>query len=71
VSDHSLPLISLSSILSELYSSDLNLTLYYNDIVGTVPSLRHFATIAVSQILVRHQVIKNYLFWEYLVQQCA
>jgi len=37
------------------------LTIYCDDIVGTVPSLRQFATLAVSQTLIRHQVIKNYL----------
>ena len=68
VSDPSLSLPILSSIPSELYSSDFNLILYCNDIVGSMPSsLKHFTIFAVSQILIRHQVIKNYLFWEYLV----
>ncbi len=62
-----LTLSLLLAILLELYSSDIHLTIYCDDIVGTVPSLRQFATLAVSQTLIRHQVIKNYLIQEYPV----
>jgi len=69
VSAKPLTLSSLLAIPLELYSSDIHLTIYCDNIIGTVPSLRQFATLAVSQTLVRHQVIKNYLIREYLVQQ--
>ena len=44
----------LSAIPLELYSSNIHLTFYCDDILGTVPLLRQFATLAVSQTLVRH-----------------
>ena len=63
----SLSLATLSPIPLELYSSDINLTFYCDNIVGTVPLLRQFATLAVTQTLVRYQVIQSYLIWEYPV----
>ena len=44
----SLTLSSLSAIPLELYSSDIHLTIYCDNIVGTVPSLRQFAALAVT-----------------------
>ena len=62
-----LTLSILLAISLKLYSSDFHLTLYYNDIIGTVPVLRQFASLTIVQTLVRHQVIKDYLIWQYLV----
>ena len=58
---------SISSIPLKIYSSDLELTVYYDDIIGPVPSLRHLATLALAQGLVRLQLFKEYLFREYPV----
>ena len=58
----------LSSIPSELYSFDLYLTLYCDDIVGTIPTLKQFAALEVSQTLRRLQFYKEYSLWEYPVQ---
>ena len=41
---------SLSAIHPELYHSDLELTINCDNIVGTVPSLRHFATLALYSL---------------------
>jgi hypothetical protein len=51
----------LSAIPLELYSSDFHLTLNYDEILETMPALKQFASLAMSQALVRHQVIKEYL----------
>jgi hypothetical protein len=67
--DSSLSLAILSFIPLELYSSDFNLTFYCDNIVGTVPSLRHLATLAVTQALVRNQVTRNLLIQKYSVWQ--
>ena len=56
---------SISSVPLDLYSTDLNLTLYCKDIVGTIPTLRQFATLAISKTLIRHQVFKEYISREY------
>jgi hypothetical protein len=58
---------SISSIPLELYSSDLELTVYGDNIIGPMPSLRHFATLALAQGLVRLQLFKKYSFREYPV----
>ena len=47
----------LTLISEELQSLHSLVTLYCNDVVETVPSLRQFAAIAVVQTLLRHQVI--------------
>jgi len=59
---------TLSPIPIELYSSDLNLTPYCDNI-ESVPSLRHLSTFVVSQTLVRNQINKDYLLQEYPVQK--
>ena len=56
---------SISSVPLDLYSADLHLTLHYEDIVGTVPTLRQFASLAASKTLVRNQLFKEYLLREY------
>ena len=56
----------ISQELDNLYSS---LTLYCDDIIGTVPSLRQFAAAAVSQTLLRGQILKDYLTREYPVRK--
>jgi len=43
-----LPQPQSSLISQELEGFYFNLTFYYNDIIETVPSLRQFATVAVS-----------------------
>ena len=65
VADLRLPLLPLSTIPLELSSSDLELTIYCDNLVGTVPYLRHFAALVVSQTLVKHQIFKEYLFRTY------
>jgi hypothetical protein len=67
VSANPLTLSALLAIPLELYSSDFHLTLYCDNIIGTVPVLRQFALLAVAQTLVRHQVIEDYLIWQYPV----
>ena len=52
----------ISQELDSFYSS---LTLYCDNIVGTVPSLRQFAAVAVLQTLFRGQILKDYLTREY------
>ena len=47
-------LTSISPIPLDLYSANLNLTLYCEDIVGTVSVLRQFASLAVFKTLVRN-----------------
>jgi hypothetical protein len=49
-----LTLSALLAIPLELYSSNFHLTLYYNDILGTMPALKQFASLAVLQALVRY-----------------
>jgi hypothetical protein len=56
---------SISSIPLEIYSSTLELTVYCDDIIGPVPSLKHLATLALAQGLVRLQLFKEYSFQEY------
>ena len=58
-------LSSISSVPLDLYSIDLNLTFYCEDIVGTLPTLRQFATLAISKTLTRQQVFKEYILREY------
>jgi len=58
----------LSSIPLELYSFDLHLTLYCDNIVETVSTLKQFAALEVSQTLRRLQFYKEYSLWEYPVQ---
>ena len=65
MADLHLPLLPLSTVPLELSSSDLELTIYCDDLVGTVPYLRHFAALVVSQTLVKHQIFKKYLFRTY------
>ena len=55
------PLPQSSLISQELESFYSNLTFYYNDIVGTVPSLKQFAAAAALQHLLRSQILKDYL----------
>jgi len=62
---------SLFSIPLELYSLDQHLTLYCDNILGTVSTLRQFTTLALSQSLLRLQIFKEYLSQEYPIQQCV
>ena len=62
-------LSSISPVPLDLYSIDVNLTFYCEDIVGTLPTLRQFATLAVSKTLTRHQIFKEYISWEYPSQR--
>jgi len=71
VADLHLPLLPLSTVPLELSSSDLELTIYCDDLVDTVPYLRHFAALVVSQTLVKHQIFKEYLFCTYPSRRCA
>jgi hypothetical protein len=59
---------SISSIPLKLYSSNLKLTVYYDNIIRPVPFLRHFTTLALAQGLVRLQLFKEYSLQEYPVQ---
>jgi hypothetical protein len=68
VADHQ---SSLSAIPLELYNSETNLTLYCEDILGTVPTLKQFASLAISQTLLRKQIFKEYLFREYPSRCCV
>ena len=69
MADLYLPLLPLSTVPLELSSSDLELTINYDDLVGTVPYLRHFAALVVSQTLVKHQIFKENLFQTYSLRQ--
>ncbi len=51
----------LSFVPLELYHFDNHLTLYYDDIVGTILTLRQFTLLALSQTLLRLQIFKEYL----------
>ena len=62
----SLPAVSQSLLSSKLQSLYSYITVYYDDIVGTVPSLRQFAAVTVSHTLLRNQVFFSYLIWEQL-----
>ena len=62
MADQPLPLFPLSTISLELPLSDFELTVYCNNLVGTVPYLRHLAAIVVLQTLVKHQILKEYIF---------
>jgi len=65
VADQPLPLFPLSTVSSELLLSDFELTVYCDNLVGTVPYLRHLAVVVVSQSLLKHQLLKEYIFRTY------
>ncbi len=54
--------LPLPSTTEEFYNSSSNLTLYCDDIQGTVPSLRQFSILIITNTLLRHQVIQDHLF---------
>jgi hypothetical protein len=62
-----LRLLTSPSISEDLNSLDNHQTFYCDDILGTVPSLRHLTTLVLSQSLVSLQIFKEYLLREYLV----
>ena len=57
----------LSSIPLEIYHFNNYLTLYYDDTLETVSTLRQFTVLALSQALVRLQILKEYFTQEYPV----
>ena len=63
------PLLQSSLISQELESFYSHLTLYCEDLVGTVPSLRQFAAAAVLQQLFRNQILKDYFIREYSMRK--
>jgi hypothetical protein len=58
-------LLQSSLISQELESFYSHSTLYCEDLVETVPSLRQFAAAAVLQQLFRNQILKDYFTREY------
>ena len=48
MADQPLPLFPLSTVSSELLLSDFELTVYCDNLVGTVPYLKHLAAVVVS-----------------------
>jgi hypothetical protein len=66
VADNTLPTASHSLLSTELQHLHSNITIYCDDLMGTVPSLKQFAARTVSQLLFRNQVIHNYLIWYHL-----
>ena len=66
MADNTLPIASHSLLSTELQHLYSNITIYFDDVVGTVPSLKQFAARTVSQLLFQNQVIHNYLIWYHL-----
>ena len=59
----------LSSIPLELYHFDSHLTLYCDNALETVPTLRQLSILTLTQSLVRLQIFKEYLAQEYPVRK--
>ena len=57
--------LPLPSTIEEVYNSSSNLSWYCDNIEGTVPSLRQFSLLVVTNTILRHQVIQDHLSQEY------
>jgi len=53
--------LPLPSTIEEFYNSSSNLTLYYNNIQETIPSLRQFSILVVTNTSLGYQVIQDHL----------
>ncbi len=55
------PQLASPSTTEEFYNSSSNLTLYCDDIEETTLSLRQFSIFVVTNTLLEHQIIRDYL----------